>query len=103
MSSFLAMSITWTGCATTNSKTRSTINVRESLPANTPSAGNEPQQSDASTEENITGDESDIADNTDEEEDLISNLDDAEFCKDTLYAQYLKDQYLREHPKAQNP
>jgi membrane-bound lytic murein transglycosylase D len=43
----------------------------------------------------------------DEEEpgsaEVISDLDDAEFCKDTIYAQYLKDQYLKQNSKPQRP
>lgn len=33
----------------------------------------------------------------------VSDLDDAEFCKDNIYAQYLRDEYLKEHPKAMHP
>ena len=33
----------------------------------------------------------------------VSDLDDAEFCKDNIYSQYLRDQYLKDHAKAMNP
>ena len=33
----------------------------------------------------------------------VSDLEDIEFCKDNIYAQYLKDQYLKENRKALNP
>ena len=101
-SSFLAMSMTWAGCATTISKNRATIAAGESLSSTSQAAGEDPKNG-AAAEENITGQGTDVADDADDEEDLISNLDDAEFCKDTLYAQFLKNQYLNENPKAQNP
>jgi membrane-bound lytic murein transglycosylase D len=43
-------------------------------------------------------DENLMDDLTEEEsEEFISELDDAEFCKDNIYAQYLKEEYLKTH------
>ncbi len=39
----------------------------------------------------------------DDEDAYVSDVEDAEFCKDNIYAQYLRDQYLKDHPKAMNP
>jgi membrane-bound lytic murein transglycosylase D len=97
-----------TGCATSRSKNLSALQV---------SSPESPAQGSGtfSTARQMTSDEEvEPADNEDavgysdvqsddDEEDLISALDDAEFCKDNLYAQYLKDQYLKDNPKAQNP
>lgn len=38
-----------------------------------------------------------------DEDAYISDVEDAEFCKDNIYAQYLRDQYLRTHSKAVSP
>ncbi len=39
----------------------------------------------------------------DEDENSISELDDAEFCRDNIYGEYLKNKYLSDNLTAQNP
>jgi membrane-bound lytic murein transglycosylase D len=99
-------------CASTQKSTRglSTIVVDNSTAAHDANQ-NAKNSNGRSTANNIedTNDEensaeTDIgAEEDDEELDLISSIDDAEFCKDNIYAQYLKNQYLKDNPKAQNP
>ena len=85
-----------TGCASSRPKNMASLTVDESVkPENglsdDPALADEQAVSEGESEDEVA------------EEDLISGLDDAEFCKDNIYAQYLKNQYLHENPKAQNP
>ena len=94
------------GCATSRSKNLASIQVSDPESTSTSSgsmatARQLSSDGDAGEIEEANADTAESGD--DEEEDLISNLDDAEFCKDNLYAQYLKQQYLTENPNAQNP
>jgi membrane-bound lytic murein transglycosylase D len=94
-------------CASSRSRNLSTITVNDSVQPAGPRNANSIAAIDGPDSENIADaeDSSDLEreDDADSEEDLISNLDDAEFCKDNIYAQYLKQQYLKDNPKAQNP
>ncbi|MCX6126223.1 MAG: hypothetical protein NTV34_15935, partial [Proteobacteria bacterium] len=38
-----------------------------------------------------------------EEDDSIADIDDAEFCRDNIYAQYLRDEYFKANKKAARP
>jgi membrane-bound lytic murein transglycosylase D len=91
-------------CATSRSRNLVSVQMAQSSQAGktkSPSA-----QPGAQNGEEFS-DESDVAtvvtEEDDQDQDLISELDDAEFCKDNIYAQYLKNKYLRENPKAQKP
>jgi len=92
-----------TGCATSRSKSLTSINVSNPMQRTA-----QPDADDESLdEENPTavdeGSESMAEIEDEDEQDPISDLDDAEFCKDNIYAQYLKNRYLTENPKAKNP
>jgi membrane-bound lytic murein transglycosylase D len=94
-------------CVSTPSKNLTSIAVSD-LQATPSGSGSlaTARQIGGDSEGNLTeSDETVIQESPDgsDEEDLISSLDDAEFCKDNIYAQYLKLQYLKENPRAQNP
>ncbi len=74
-----------------------------SSPATTNNAGAVPEEFSATSEiasnSNISADDEE----NDDVEDADSELDDAEFCRDNIYGEYLKNKYLQDNPTAQNP
>jgi membrane-bound lytic murein transglycosylase D len=93
------------GCATSRSRGMASVQISQNdTSGKTKSAMS--QQSFSNDFEGTSGEPINEISDTDEEEpeeDLISEIDDAEFCKDNIYAQYLKNKYLRENPKAKTP
>lgn len=93
------------GCVTSRSRTLTALKVGESVQPL--SSKRSPPQNDsnnlATDQENVIPLNEVAEEEADEDAELMSELDDAEFCKDTIYAQWLKDRYLKENPKAQNP
>ncbi len=102
LTSFLALLMVC-GCATSRSRTLTALKVGESvqpIAKKGQAVGEIPENPVNETENGFAMNE---ATEDDEDLELMSELDDAEFCKDTIYAQWLKDRYLRDNPKAQNP
>ena len=99
------LSLLVTGCATSRSKNLTAIPVGESVKPNHLKQSRADVSSDESNmlENSNEVATNEAADGVEDEEELISELDDAEFCKDNIYAQWLKNRYLQENPKAQNP
>ena len=98
----LLLTILTAGCSTTRSRGLTSVQISRSgmsAQSNADDLEQADEDREQSTERTSEGEE----EFSDEQDDLISNLDDAEFCKDNIYAQYLKNKYLRENPKAKTP
>lgn len=101
----LLLSLLAAGCSTTRSRGLTSVQMSrsgQSAQANTQDL-EESELDDSQEPLGRTSESEGDDDFSDEEDDLISNIDDAEFCKDNIYAQYLKNKYLRENPKAKTP
>jgi len=89
------------GCATSRSRGLSSVQMSNSQ------NGSQFESKSGDGENLADADPSSDSDGSPEDdtvqEDLISNMDDAEFCKDNIYAQHLKNTYLKQNPKAQRP
>lgn len=105
LTSLLPMLLT-ASCVTSKSKNLAALQVGESVSPAMEKNGSNTARISSEMNPDIQDPEEEASvreDDEDSDEDLISDLDDAEFCKDNIYAQWLKDQYLRLNPKAQNP
>ena len=91
------------GCATSRSKGLTSINVSNPTQPTAQPDGDEDSLDVENPNAVAEGSESTAEVEDEDEQDRISDLDDAEFCKDNIYAQYLKNRYLTENPKAKNP
>ena len=92
-------------CATSRTRGLASVQISQNNSSVKAKAGRNQQNFSNDYEEPVSDSSNELSDagEEDPEEDLISEIDDAEFCKDNIYAQYLKNQYLRENPKAKTP
>lgn len=91
-------------CVTQRQRGMTSVQMDQSEPSLRGKPDRLQQNLSGESDDNLTETDSEmVGDEENSEDDVISSLDDAEFCKDNIYAQYLKNKYLKENPKAKKP
>jgi membrane-bound lytic murein transglycosylase D len=89
-----------TSCAS-RPATNSTVEIGETIVSQDLASSQKILGANSDDEDQEIAEQQDAQADAEASEDQV--LEDREFCKDNIYAQYLKNKYLAEHSKAQNP